>query len=60
VIGDSARDLQAAAAVGARAILVRTGNGLKTERELDSSIEVEIFDDLAAAANSLIRNRVLE
>ncbi|MDQ1302232.1 MAG: D-glycero-D-manno-heptose 1,7-bisphosphate phosphatase [Pseudomonadota bacterium] len=58
VIGDSARDLQAAVAVSARAILVRTGNGLATERKLDSGSKVEVFDDLAAAANSLIRNRV--
>lgn len=57
VIGDSARDLEAAQAVGARAILVRTGNGIETERRMrDGSIEV--FDDLAAAANALINSGV--
>lgn len=54
VIGDSARDLQAAEAIGARAILVRTGNGIETERRLGSGRKPEIFDDLAAAARSLI------
>ena len=34
VIGDSLRDLEAAERAGARPILVRTGNGRKTERAL--------------------------
>ena len=54
VIGDSARDLEAAQAVGARAILVRTGNGSETERSMQSDSGVEVYDDLAAAADSLI------
>lgn len=51
VIGDSLRDLEAAWAIGARAILVRTGNGLTTEQTLPTSPPVEIFDDLAAFAS---------
>jgi D-glycero-D-manno-heptose 1,7-bisphosphate phosphatase len=58
VIGDSARDLQAAAAVGARPILVRTGNGIETEREIDRDSGVEVFDDLAAVADALISEGV--
>lgn len=55
VIGDSLRDLQAAAATGARAILVRTGNGRKTEAALDGGLAaIEVFDDLAAAAAALL------
>ncbi len=55
VIGDSLRDLQAAAATGARPILVRTGNGRQTEVDLPPELRsVDIFDDLAAAAASLI------
>ena len=55
VIGDSLRDLQAAAAVGARPILVRTGNGLKTEAALPPEFgDIEIFDDLAAATAALL------
>ncbi len=56
VIGDSLRDLQAAAAVGARPILVRTGNGRKAEAALRSNLAAtEVFDDLAAAADALVR-----
>jgi D-glycero-D-manno-heptose 1,7-bisphosphate phosphatase len=52
-IGDRASDIQAAESVGARGILVRTGTGAATERELgDRSIEV--FDDLASAAATII------
>lgn len=53
-IGDSRRDLEAAWQVGARAILVRTGNGGETERGLDAGAAVEILPDLAAAAALLI------
>jgi D-glycero-D-manno-heptose 1,7-bisphosphate phosphatase len=54
VIGDSARDLESAAAVGAQAILVRTGNGAATEKSLPDNGDTPVFDDLAAAARSLI------
>ncbi len=56
VIGDSPRDLQAAAAADARPILVRTGNGRKTEASLHGELAtIEIFDDLAAAATALLQ-----
>lgn len=56
VIGDSLRDLEAAARAGARPILVRTGNGRKTELALTGPLaETEVFDDLAAAAAALAR-----
>lgn len=55
VIGDSLRDLQAAAAVGARPILVRSGKGRKTEAALPEQFaDVPVYDDLAAAARALI------
>jgi D-glycero-D-manno-heptose 1,7-bisphosphate phosphatase len=55
VIGDSPRDLEAALAVGARPILVRTGNGHKTEHRLSRELaHVEVFDDLSAAAAALM------
>ena len=55
VIGDALRDLQAAAAVNARPILVRTGKGSKTEPELPADFSgVEVYDDLAGAARALI------
>lgn len=56
MVGDSLRDLEAAARVGARPILVRTGNGRKTERMLRGSlVDIDVFDDLAAAADSLVK-----
>ena len=54
-IGDSVRDVEAAIAVGARAILVRTGSGLESEAVVaERGLEVEIYADLAAAADTLI------
>lgn len=55
VIGDSLRDLEAARAVGARPILVLTGNGEKTRASLPAAFAgVETYSDLAAAAAALI------
>jgi D-glycero-D-manno-heptose 1,7-bisphosphate phosphatase len=54
MIGDAARDLQAAESVGARAILVRTGKGIQTEAELSQVEGLEVYDDLAAAVTALI------
>lgn len=55
VIGDSLRDLEAALAIGARPILVRTGNGGAAARNLPPSLlNIEIYDDLAAAAMALM------
>jgi D-glycero-D-manno-heptose 1,7-bisphosphate phosphatase len=55
VIGDALRDLEAAAAVGARPILVRTGKGRDTEGALPERFaSVPVFNDLAAAAQALI------
>lgn len=54
VVGDSVRDLEAARAVGARPVLVRTGNGRATEATLRARGEtVETYDDLLAAARQL-------
>ncbi len=51
VVGDSLRDLEAAAAAGAQPMLVRTGNGASTEARLTKNLEnTPVFDDLAALA----------
>lgn len=56
VVGDSLRDLEAAVSAGARPILVRTGNGRKTEAALDKALgSTEVFDDLAAVAATLVK-----
>jgi D-glycero-D-manno-heptose 1,7-bisphosphate phosphatase len=56
VVGDSERDLRAAWAVGARAILVRTGNGRDTEARLARREQLEVFDDLSAVAAEMLRS----
>jgi D-glycero-D-manno-heptose 1,7-bisphosphate phosphatase len=54
-IGDSLRDLEAAAAAGASPILVRTGNGARTEAALSGELAcIPVFDDLAGAALHLL------
>lgn len=53
-VGDSARDLEAAAAAGARPILVRTGNGRHTETSLGNDNAIPVYDDLAAVADALL------
>jgi D-glycero-D-manno-heptose 1,7-bisphosphate phosphatase len=52
-IGDALRDLQAALAVGARPILVRTGKGRLTQEGGDLPAGVDIYEDLAAAVRAL-------
>lgn len=53
-IGDRLSDVDAAEAVGARPMLVRTGTGAATEALLGGARGVPVFDDLAAAARSLL------
>ena len=53
-VGDSLKDIQAATAIGAKPVLVRTGNGKKTETKLDS-LDVDVYDDLAAFAHQLVQ-----
>jgi D-glycero-D-manno-heptose 1,7-bisphosphate phosphatase len=52
-IGDRMSDIDAAEAVGARPMLVRTGTGAATEALLGAR-RVPVFDDLAAAARALL------
>jgi D-glycero-D-manno-heptose 1,7-bisphosphate phosphatase len=54
VVGDSLRDLEAAAAVKAAPMLVLTGNGKKTQREKELPEGTRIFADLAAAVAGLV------
>ena len=55
VVGDSARDIEAAMAVGARPILVLTGNGALTKAQLDREGRgVETCSNLAEVADKLI------
>ena len=65
-IGDSLRDLQASKAAMANPVLVRTGKGADTDRELSNDSikndlgDVPVFDDLAAYVESLRIRGLLE
>ncbi len=52
-VGDSARDIDAAMAVTARPILVRTGNGRQAEQRFPDRQRPEVFDSLADVADAL-------
>lgn len=55
-VGDSLRDIQAALAVGAKPILVRTGNGEETLKSGLLPAGIPVFDNLAAVAAELDTN----
>jgi len=53
MVGDALRDLQAAAAAGAKPVLVLTGKGKKTQKEGKLPPGTAVFTDLAAFAQHL-------
>ena len=53
MVGDAKRDLDAAAAAGARPVLVLTGKGAKTQAEGGLPPGTRVFNDLAAFAEHL-------
>ncbi|BAO42957.1 D-glycero-beta-D-manno-heptose 1,7-bisphosphate 7-phosphatase [Thiolapillus brandeum] len=55
VIGDSLRDLQAAQAVDASPVLVKTGKGAKTLKQLPPDHNIPVFDDLYQAVDTLLK-----
>ena len=55
-IGDSLRDLQAAQAVGAKPILVRTGKGEVTLADPECPEDVPVYDNLAIAVDALLES----
>ena len=55
MIGDSLRDLQAAAAVGAQPVLVLTGKGKKTRKDGDLPEGTVVHADLAEAVRSMLQ-----
>lgn len=54
MVGDSLRDLQAAAAAGVKPLLVRTGNGEKTLGNADLLINTSVYDDLSEVVDRLL------
>ena len=53
MVGDARRDVEAAAAAGARPVLVLTGKGKKTQQEGELPAGTQVFPDLAAFAQHL-------
>lgn len=54
VVGDSIRDLEAAVAVGARPILVKTGKGQRSINSGGLPFQTTIYVDLKAAVDALL------
>jgi len=52
-VGDRLSDLEAARAVGARAVLVETGHGLETLARLPARERLNVYPDLAAVVRRL-------
>jgi D-glycero-D-manno-heptose 1,7-bisphosphate phosphatase len=57
VIGDSLRDLEAARAVGAKPILVRTGKGVSTIAADKGLEDVPVFENLSEAVDALLKEK---
>jgi D-glycero-D-manno-heptose 1,7-bisphosphate phosphatase len=57
-VGDALRDVEAALAVGARPILVRTGKGMKTLAAGQLPQDIPVFDNLLQAAQAIIDTTV--
>ena len=55
VIGDSLRDLDAARAVGAKPILVRTGKGLRTLEAGKGLEDVLVYENLSEAVDAILK-----
>lgn len=53
-VGDSLRDLQAAISVGAQPILVLTGKGRRTLKELEGFGDVPVYPDLTSFVDSFL------
>jgi len=53
-IGDSLRDLQAAVAIGAQPMLVRTGKGVATEANPQFDPAIPVYNDLSDAVAALL------
>ena len=56
-IGDSISDLKAASNANAKAMLVRTGKGVKAEKIVQAECDqsVPVYDDLAAAVTAILQ-----
>ena len=53
-VGDSLRDLQAAEAVGANPVLVKTGKGLRTLENKEAIKHIPVYDNLSHFVDNLL------
>jgi D-glycero-D-manno-heptose 1,7-bisphosphate phosphatase len=58
LVGDSLRDLQAATSFGIKSVLVLTGKGAKTFKEISQKQHFEVYQNLADFVETLITNPV--
>lgn len=56
IVGDSMRDMQAALAVGAKPILVKTGRGMHSIEQGKNLDALSIYDDLASVVAALCQS----
>jgi D-glycero-D-manno-heptose 1,7-bisphosphate phosphatase len=57
-VGDSERDIIVARLVSARPVLVRTGNGKRTQKKSKALADVPVFEDLAAFTDNLLSGKL--
>jgi len=62
-VGDSVRDLLAAKTAGAKPILVKTGNGKKSLKEIENTPDLDltstpVFDNLSHFTDALLNNEL--
>jgi len=62
-VGDSVRDLLAAKSAGAKPVLVKTGNGKRSIKEIETNPELDlsstpVFDNLSNFADALLSNEL--
>ena len=62
-VGDSVRDLLAAKTAGAKPVLVKTGNGKKSLKEISNNKNLDlqdapVFDNLASFADALLSEKI--
>jgi D-glycero-D-manno-heptose 1,7-bisphosphate phosphatase len=60
LVGDSQRDLQAAAAFGIKSVLVLTGKGVTTLEQLDQEPLIDVYQNLADFVEALIAKPISE
>ena len=54
VVGDAARDIDSARAVGCPAVLVKTGKGMRTLAAYGDKLDVKVYDNLAAVVKDIL------